>query len=259
MPAFSPKFPRSLLRIAGWLSPAALQLHYFPLQLLEVTPGGTIARRARFHRIAGLIFRRTTFADRQVYEALFGAVVGSVNAHNKNLWAPVCDSGFRRVAFFHNQSGGEVMAISLNVNGKAQQVDVPEEMPLLWVLRDTLGLTGTKFGCGMAQCGACTVHVNGMAMRSCALPVGSVSGPVVTIEGLSKNGDHPLQKAWVKNNVPQCGYCQAGQIMQGAALLKNNPKPSDADIEGAMSGNICRCGTYTRIRAAIKEAAGVQS
>lgn len=151
------------------------------------------------------------------------------------------------------------MAISLNVNGKAQQVDVPEEMPLLWVLRDTLGLTGTKFGCGMAQCGACTVHVNGMAMRSCALPVGSVSGPVVTIEGLSKNGDHPLQKVWVKNNVPQCGYCQAGQIMQGAALLKSNPKPSDADIEGAMSGNICRCGTYTRIRAAIKEAAGVQS
>jgi len=151
------------------------------------------------------------------------------------------------------------MAISLNVNGKAQQVDVPEEMPLLWVLRDTLGLTGTKFGCGMAQCGACTVHVNGMAMRSCALPVGSVSGPVVTIEGLSKNGDHPLQKAWVKNNVPQCGYCQPGQIMQAAALLKSMPKPSDADIESAMSGNICRCGTYTRIRAAIKEAAGVKS
>jgi aerobic-type carbon monoxide dehydrogenase small subunit (CoxS/CutS family) len=187
------------------------------------------------------------------------AVLSSAYAHKNNYGRRYAIRAFGGSRFFHHQSGGEVMAISLNVNGKAQQVDVPAEMPLLWVLRDTLGLTGTKFGCGMAQCGACTVHVNGMAMRSCALPVGSVSGPVVTIEGLSKNGDHPLQKAWVKNNVPQCGYCQAGQIMQAAALLKSTPKPSDADIDGAMSGNICRCGTYTRIRAAIKEAAGVRS
>jgi isoquinoline 1-oxidoreductase alpha subunit len=151
------------------------------------------------------------------------------------------------------------MAINLNVNGKSMSVDVPADMPLLWVLRDTLGLTGTKFGCGMAQCGACTVHIGGMAMRSCVMPVGQVNGPVTTIEGLSPNGDHPLQKAWVKNNVPQCGYCQAGQIMQAAALLQQNAKPTDEDIEGAMSGNICRCGTYTRIRAAIKEAAGVKS
>ena len=147
--------------------------------------------------------------------------------------------------------------ISFVVDGKSATVNADPAMPLLYALHSELGLNNPKFGCGMAQCGACTVHVNGMAMRSCALPVGSVSGPVVTIEGLSKNGDHPLQKAWVKNNVPQCGYCQAGQIMQGAALLKNNPKPSDADIEGAMSGNICRCGTYTRIRAAIKRAAGL--
>lgn len=151
------------------------------------------------------------------------------------------------------------MAITLNVNGKSQSVDVPKEMPLLWVLRDTLGLTGTKFGCGMAQCGACTVHVDGVAMRSCVTPVGAVNGPVTTIEGLSKNGDHPLQKAWVKTNVPQCGYCQPGQIMQAAALLKTTSKPSDEDIDNAMAGNICRCGTYPRIRAAIKEAAGVKS
>jgi isoquinoline 1-oxidoreductase subunit alpha len=160
---------------------------------------------------------------------------------------------------FNTKAGEAVMAITLNVNCKSQSVDVPAEMPLLWVLRDTLGLTGTKFGCGIAQCGACTVHVNGIAMRSCVTPVGSVSGPVTTIEGLSKNGDHPLQKAWVKTNVPQCGYCQPGQIMQAAALLKTTPKPSDADIDNAMAGNICRCGTYTRIRAAIKEAAGVTS
>lgn len=147
------------------------------------------------------------------------------------------------------------MAISLSVNGKAQTVDVPKDMPLLWVLRDVLGLTGTKYGCGLAQCGACTVHVNGQAVRSCVTPVGSVNGPVVTIEGLSAKGDHAVQKAWVKLNVPQCGYCQAGQIMQAAALLKQKAKPSDDDIDAAMAGNICRCGTYTRIRAAIKEAA----
>jgi aerobic-type carbon monoxide dehydrogenase small subunit (CoxS/CutS family) len=128
-------------------------------------------------------------------------------------------------------------------------------MPLLWVLRDVVGLTGTKFGCGMALCGACTVHVNGVAQRSCVLPVSAVKGPVTTIEGLSASGDHPVQKAWIATNVPQCGYCQAGQIMQAAALLARNPTPSDADIEAAMGGNICRCGTYTRIRAAVKQAA----
>ncbi len=149
------------------------------------------------------------------------------------------------------------MAISLKVNGKSQSVDVPPEMPLLWVLRDVLGMTGTKYGCGIAQCGACTVHIGGQAVRSCVLPVSAVKEPVTTIEGLSKNGDHPVQKAWLKHNVAQCGYCQTGQIMQAAAFLKQNPKPSDGDIDAAMQGNICRCGTYTRIRAAVKEAAGV--
>jgi isoquinoline 1-oxidoreductase alpha subunit len=149
------------------------------------------------------------------------------------------------------------MAISLKVNGKSQSVDVPPEMPLLWVLRDVLGLTGTKFGCGVAACGACTVHVGGQAVRSCVLPVSSVQEAVTTIEGLSKNGDHPVQKAWLKHNVAQCGYCQAGQIMQAAAFLKSNPTPSEQDIDAAMQGNICRCGTYTRIREAVKDAAGV--
>ena len=149
------------------------------------------------------------------------------------------------------------MAISLKVNGKSQSVDVPAEMPLLWVLRDVLGMTGTKYGCGVAQCGACTVHVGGQAVRSCVLPVSAVKEPVTTIEGLSKQGDHAVQKAWLKHNVAQCGYCQTGQIMQAAAFLKSNPKPSDEEIDAAMQGNICRCGTYTRIRAAIKGAAGV--
>jgi aerobic-type carbon monoxide dehydrogenase small subunit (CoxS/CutS family) len=149
------------------------------------------------------------------------------------------------------------MAISLKVNGKSQSVDVPPEMPLLWVLRDVLGMTGTKYGCGIASCGACTVHVGGQAVRSCVLPVSAVKEPVTTIEGLSKSGDHPVQKAWLKHNVAQCGYCQTGQIMQAAAFLKSNPKPSDEDIDAAMQGNICRCGTYTRIRAAVKDAAGV--
>ncbi|HWQ39332.1 MAG TPA: (2Fe-2S)-binding protein [Burkholderiales bacterium] len=149
------------------------------------------------------------------------------------------------------------MAISLKINGRSHSVDVPPEMPLLWVLRDTLGLTGTKFGCGIAACGACTVHVGGQAVRSCVVPVSAVKEPVTTIEGLSKNGDHPVQKAWLKHNVAQCGYCQAGQIMQAAAFLKSNPKPTDAEIDAAMQGNICRCGTYNRIRAAIKDAAGV--
>jgi aerobic-type carbon monoxide dehydrogenase small subunit (CoxS/CutS family) len=143
----------------------------------------------------------------------------------------------------------------LTVNGKAHTIDVDPETPLLWVLREQLGMTGTKYGCGIAACGACTVHVDGVAVRSCALPVGNVSGKITTIEGLSANGDHPVQKAWTKLNVPQCGYCQSGQMMQAASLLKMNPSPSDEDIEAGMAGNICRCGTYTRIRAAIKEAA----
>ena len=151
------------------------------------------------------------------------------------------------------------MTQKLMVNGQTYEVDVPPDMPLLWVIRDVIGLTGTKFGCGIAACGACTVHLDGVAVRSCALPVGNVSGKVTTIEGLSAKGDHPVQKAWLKNMVPQCGYCQSGQMMQAASLLKMNPKPTDEDIDGAMAGNICRCGTYTRIRAAIKEAAGVKS
>ena len=146
------------------------------------------------------------------------------------------------------------MKISFNVNGKQSSVDVPPDTPLLWVLRDTLGLTGTKFGCGKALCGACTVHLNGMAVRSCQTPIGSVSGQkITTIEGLG--GNHKVQKAWVALDVPQCGYCQPGQMMSAAALLAANKKPTDDDIDAFMSSNICRCGTYSRIRAAIKEAA----
>lgn len=151
------------------------------------------------------------------------------------------------------------MAVSLTINGTSHEVDVPEEMPLLWVLRDVIGLTGTKYGCGISQCGACTVHIDGAAVRSCITPVGSVSGPVTTIEGLSENGDHPVQRAWAKFNVAQCGYCQTGQIMQAAVLLKDNPQPDDDAIDSAMAGNICRCGTYQRIRQAIKAAAEVRS
>jgi isoquinoline 1-oxidoreductase subunit alpha len=144
----------------------------------------------------------------------------------------------------------------LKVNGKSQEVDVAPETPLLWVLRDSLDLVGTKYGCGIAQCGACTVHLDGEAVRSCSLPVSAVGdSSVVTIEGLSKNGDHPVQQAWEEVDVMQCGYCQAGQIMSAAALLKKNPNPNDADIAVAMNGNICRCGTYTRIKEAVKKAA----
>jgi aerobic-type carbon monoxide dehydrogenase small subunit (CoxS/CutS family) len=150
------------------------------------------------------------------------------------------------------------VAIALKVNGRSYDVDVPAEMPLLWVLRDVIGLTGTKYGCGIAQCGACTVHVDGAAVRSCSMPVGFVKGAVTTIEGLAAGADHPLQGAWAQHDVPQCGYCQPGQIMQAAALLKQSRKPTDADIDSAMSGNICRCGTYLRIRAAIKTAAEVR-
>ena len=150
------------------------------------------------------------------------------------------------------------MAIfNLNVNGKKQQVDVDPATPMLWVLRDHLNLVGTKYGCGIAQCGACTIHFGDDAIRSCQLPVSSVGDKAITtIEGLSEKGDHPIQKAWIEHDVPQCGYCQAGQMMTAAALLKNNSHPTDDEIETAMNGNICRCGTYVRIRAAIKTAAG---
>src|SRR5688572_14518805 len=144
----------------------------------------------------------------------------------------------------------------LNVNGKDLQADVDPETPLLWVLRDTLGLTGTKYGCGMALCGACTVHLDGEPVRSCVTPVSAVTGKkITTIEGLSTDRSHPVQKAWIELDVPQCGYCQSGQIMSAVALLAKNPKPTDADIDEAMSGNLCRCGTYQRIRAAIHRAA----
>jgi aerobic-type carbon monoxide dehydrogenase small subunit (CoxS/CutS family) len=148
----------------------------------------------------------------------------------------------------------------INVNGKAVEVDVDPETPLLWVLRDTLGLTGTKFGCGMALCGACTVHLNGQAVRSCQVQVSAVGDqPVTTIEGLSADRSHPVQQAWIEHDVPQCGYCQSGQIMSASALLATTPKPNDADIDAAMSGNICRCGTYQRIRSAIRRAAEIKA
>jgi len=144
----------------------------------------------------------------------------------------------------------------LTVNGEKTQVDVRPDMPLLWVLRDKLKLTGTKYGCGIAQCGACTVHVAGRAVRACVLPVSAVEGPVTTIEGLAHGGDlHPLQSAWIEHDVPQCGYCQAGQIMSAAALLASNQAPSDDDIDAALAGNYCRCGTYVRIRKAVHSAA----
>ncbi|GAB4188207.1 MAG: (2Fe-2S)-binding protein [Thermoflexibacter sp.] len=145
---------------------------------------------------------------------------------------------------------------NLKVNGKIRKVDIDPTTPMLWVLRDHLGLVGTKYGCGIAQCGACTIHLNGTAIRSCMLPVSAVGNQeITTIEGLSEDGSHPVQKAWLEHDVAQCGYCQAGQIMSAVALLKNNPNPSDEEIESAMNGNICRCATYTRIKAAIKTAA----
>jgi aerobic-type carbon monoxide dehydrogenase small subunit (CoxS/CutS family) len=151
------------------------------------------------------------------------------------------------------------MAISFTLNGKSQTVNVSPEMPLLWVLRDTLNLTGTKFGCGMALCGACTVHIDGEPTRSCVTKISEVAGKrVTTIEGLSADNSHPVQRAWIEEDVPQCGYCQSGQIMSAAALLAKKPNPSDADIDEAMSGNICRCGTYQRIRKAIHRAAAMK-
>jgi isoquinoline 1-oxidoreductase alpha subunit len=146
-------------------------------------------------------------------------------------------------------------SINLNINGKQQVVEIDPKTPLLWVLREHLNLVGTKYGCGIAQCGACTVHLEGNAVRSCSLPVSAVANKkITTIEGLSENGEHPVQKAWLEHDVAQCGYCQTGQIMAAAALLKTNPNPTDAQIESAMSGNICRCGTYLRIKDAIKSA-----
>jgi isoquinoline 1-oxidoreductase alpha subunit len=147
------------------------------------------------------------------------------------------------------------LMVQLRVNGTERSIDADPSMPLLWVLRDLLGLTGTKFGCGVGACGACTVHLDGQAIRSCITALTDATDhDIITIEGLSPDGNHPVQRAWVANNVPQCGYCQSGQIMQAAALLRNNPKPSDQEITDVMSGNICRCGTYLRIRAAIKAA-----
>ena len=145
---------------------------------------------------------------------------------------------------------------SLTVNGQSHQVDVDADTPILWVLRDTLKLVGTKYGCGIAQCGACTIHIDGKAARSCSLPIGAAEGKkITTIEGLSEDGSHPVQQAWIKHDVPQCGYCQAGQIMTASAFLSENKNPTDSEIVEAMNGNICRCGTYTRIKAAVKSAA----
>jgi isoquinoline 1-oxidoreductase alpha subunit len=149
-----------------------------------------------------------------------------------------------------------VAPITLTVNGRKHQVDVQPDMPLLWVLRDTIGLTGTKYGCGIAACGACTVHVGGQPIRSCVTPVSAVGvSPITTVEGLSAEVTHRVQRAWIAEEVPQCGYCQSGQVMSAAALLASNPRPSDAEIDAAMAGNMCRCGTYDRIRRAIHRAA----
>jgi isoquinoline 1-oxidoreductase alpha subunit len=159
-------------------------------------------------------------------------------------------------SLFSRRGGVEQTRVQFELNGQVREITIEGDTPLLWVLRDELGMQGTKFGCGIGLCGACTVHMNGVAMRSCSLPVSAVAGSsITTIEGLSESGDHPLQQAWVAENVPQCGYCQSGQIMSAAALLAINPAPSDTDIDNAMSGNICRCGTYGRIRRAIKRAA----
>lgn len=153
--------------------------------------------------------------------------------------------------------GVEQIRVQFELNGEVRELTIEGDTPLLWVLRDELGMNGTRFGCGIGLCGACTVHMDGVAIRSCSLPINSLAGKsITTIEGLSENGDHPLQQAWVAENVSQCGYCQSGQIMSAAALLATNPAPSDSDIDSAMAGNICRCGTYGRIRKAIKRAAG---
>jgi isoquinoline 1-oxidoreductase alpha subunit len=165
-----------------------------------------------------------------------------------------------RATQFSSFSGVDKMAYKLNVNGQTATVDVPADMPLLWVLRDVLNLKGTKFGCGIGQCGACTVHLRGRAVRSCLTPVSAAAdAPIVTLEGLSADGTHPVQVAWQEIDVPQCGYCQAGQMMSASALLARTPNPTDQEIDAAMTGNICRCGTYIRIREAIHKAASYAS
>jgi isoquinoline 1-oxidoreductase alpha subunit len=165
-------------------------------------------------------------------------------------------AGLGYTTYSTTSKGAWQMSIELSINGETLNLEVDPQMPLLWAIRDHAGMTGTKFGCGKALCGTCTVHLDGQPVRSCILPVASAAGrEVTTIEGLSNDGNHPVQVAWRELNVPQCGFCQTGQIMSAAALLANNPSPSDADIDAAMSGNICRCGTYTRIRAAIHLAA----
>jgi isoquinoline 1-oxidoreductase subunit alpha len=165
-----------------------------------------------------------------------------------------------RATQFSSFSGVDKMAYKLNVNGQTATVDVPADMPLLWVLRDVLNLKGTKFGCGIGQCGACTVHLRGRAVRSCLTPVSAAAdAPIVTLEGLSADGTHPVQIAWQEIDVPQCGYCQAGQMMSASALLARTPNPTDQEIDAAMTGNICRCGTYIRIREAIHKAASYAS
>ncbi len=166
------------------------------------------------------------------------------------------DTSFIFLYLSHLNFQKHMATYTLNINGRSYKTDVAPDTPLLWVLRDHLGLAGTKYGCGVAACGACTVHLDGAAVRSCTLPVSAVGNAgVTTIEGLSENGDHPVQRAWDEVDVPQCGYCQAGQIMTATALLKRNPNPSDAEIEQAMAGSLCRCGTYHRIRDAVKLAA----
>lgn len=183
----------------------------------------------------------------------------------KRIFLLVCRICFcvmkdKQLIYEHINRGRQHMNESMIINGKEHEIDVDGDMPLLWFLRDRLEFTGTKFGCGSGLCGACTVHVNGQAMRSCVTPVSSLAGQkITTIEGLSENGDHPLQKAWLNNNVPQCGYCQAGQIMNAASLLAVNAAPTDEEIDTAMQGNICRCGTYQRIKKAISEAADTLS
>ena len=151
---------------------------------------------------------------------------------------------------------GIMAKLNLDVNGISREVDIDPSTPILWVLRDHLKLVGTKYGCGISQCGACTIHLDGKSVKSCSLPISAAEGKkITTIEGLSEKGDHPVQKAWLEHDVPQCGYCQAGQIMHAAAFLNENPNPNDADIDAAMDGNLCRCGTYLRIKSAIKTAA----
>ena len=183
--------------------------------------------------------------------------VGHLSVTEHRLGGPeAARNPLNRVGSGDAQLQGTLGMVTLTVNGTTQNIDADADTPLLWVLRDHLSLTGTKYGCGMALCGACTVHVDGAAVRSCVLPLKAVEGKhVTTIEGLSKDRSHPAQRAWIESDVPQCGYCQSGQIMAAAALLATNPSPSDADIDAGLSGNICRCGTYVRIRKAVHRAA----